>query len=98
VWEDAWRASSGERAVFLQGLIQIAAGFLKWQRGQPRGMTALLDKGQDKLQRVGPRFERVKVKELLDALGAWRGRNPESTGGSPEDPACRATPRLVRQP
>src|SRR5512145_2639201 len=33
VWEDAWRESEGDVRLFLQGLIQIAAGFVKLQRG-----------------------------------------------------------------
>ncbi len=36
-WEDAWRTNPGEPAYFLHGLIQIAAGFVKLQRGEPRG-------------------------------------------------------------
>ena len=53
-WEAIWRTNPGEPAYFLHGLIQIAAGFVKLQRGEPKGAAALLAKGARKLERFSP--------------------------------------------
>ena len=53
-WEAIWRMNPGEPAYFLHGLIQIAAGFVKLQRGEPKGAAALLAKGARKLERFSP--------------------------------------------
>ncbi len=42
VWEGAWRTHPGEPAYFLHGLIQIAAGFVKLQRGAPAAGIAAI--------------------------------------------------------
>jgi hypothetical protein len=94
VWEDAWRVSSGDRAIFLQGLIQIAAGYVKWQRGQPRGMAALLEKGAEKLVPLQPRFEGVELDGLLGSLAIWCGTAPQATERR-ADPACACDPPLI---
>ncbi len=54
VWEDGWRKADGEDRLLLQGLIQVAAGFHKLQRGQQAGSVALLGRGMEKLAAVGP--------------------------------------------
>ena len=71
VWEDSWRASEGEVRIFLQGLIQIAAGFVKLQRGEPRGMLLLLDAGAEKLRRLTPSAWGVDIGGLLLAVSTW---------------------------
>lgn len=45
-WEAAWKRSCtpDERAVY-KGLAQIAAGYVHWQRGNPRGAATLLRRG-----------------------------------------------------
>ncbi|MBI2070094.1 MAG: DUF309 domain-containing protein [Elusimicrobia bacterium] len=50
-WEDCWRRQSDENVrVFLQGLIQIAAGFYKFlEQGNPGGARYLLERGLEKL-------------------------------------------------
>ena len=48
-WEELWREAVGPRRTFLQGLIQIAAGFLKDQRGAPESAARLLEMGLEKL-------------------------------------------------
>ena len=86
VWEDAWRESTGEPAIFLQGLIQIAAAFVKLQRRQPRGMAALLDAGADKLRPIPNRRYRVDHAALLAALPAWhQAAERMMAGGAPDD-------------
>lgn len=72
VWEDAWRAHEGDDALFLQGLIQVAAGFVKLQRGQPRGAAALLDRAATKLEPFSPGLHGVDLAGLIASAGHWK--------------------------
>lgn len=49
VWEDAWREEQGEARLLLQGLIQVAAGYLKAAQGRPSGAVRLFGAGLSKL-------------------------------------------------
>jgi hypothetical protein len=97
VWEDAWRVSAGDRALLLQGLIQVAAGFVKWQRRQASGMVALLDKGVEKLSRLEGRFEGVGVSEFLGAIAAWRSSPARIPESSPDPRIPGVLPRIIRR-
>ena len=70
-WEDAWRTHPGEPAYFLHGLIQIAAGFVKLQRGEPRGAALNLEKGAAKLRRFVPGRHGLDVEALLASVERW---------------------------
>lgn len=96
-WEDAWRAESGDRALFLQGLIQVAAAFVKLQRGAPSGMVALLDKGWEKLERLDPADQPVDLVLLENDVARWRAEGVRllEAGGGDWDAA--ALPRLRRR-
>ncbi len=72
VWEGAWRRTDGDERRFLQGLIQVAAGFVKWQRGQSRGMADLFAKGIEKLDPFRPVHLRVDIAALLDEVTVWQ--------------------------
>lgn len=98
VWEDSWRASEGEARLFLQGLIQIAAGFVKLQRGEPRGMLLLLDAGAAKLRRVAPPSWGVDIDGLLEAVCIWMtvGRRMMETGDRVFE--AKALPQLRLRP
>ena len=72
VWEEAWRRTAGDEARFLQGLIQVAAALVKWQRGQSRGMTDLFAKGCEKLTPFRPVHQGLDLAALLDAVADWR--------------------------
>ncbi len=55
LWEDAWRALEGsdrlDERLFMQGLIQLAAGLHHLQEQRPGPAATLLRKGLDKLSR-----------------------------------------------
>ena len=53
-WESLWRNCNAGSACrkFLQGLIQLAAGLLKWHQGNERGMAKLAHKAADNLHRL----------------------------------------------
>lgn len=49
-WEEGWMEEEGQTRLFLQGLIQVAAGYYKATvQRQPRGCVKLLKSGLDKL-------------------------------------------------
>lgn len=50
VWEDAWRRERGEPRLFLQGLIQVAAGLHHLQNGNKTGALSLFRKAVEKLR------------------------------------------------
>lgn len=52
-WEDAWQVEEGEVKLFLQGLIQVAAGLYKIEQNVPRGCASLLSTALEKLLHVG---------------------------------------------
>ncbi|MFQ5876280.1 MAG: DUF309 domain-containing protein [Acidobacteriota bacterium] len=89
VWEDAWRVRSGDPARFLQGLIQVAAGFVKLQRRQPRGARALLERAHEKLRPFAPCAHGLDIERLLDSVAAWERVAEAMIRG--EDPAIDAS-------
>ncbi len=54
LWEEAWRDLAGTERLFLQGLIQIAAGLHHLQEGRPGPAASLLRKGLDKITSCAP--------------------------------------------
>jgi predicted metal-dependent hydrolase len=80
-WEEAWLEEDGEVRLFLQGLIQVAAGYHKATvQLQPNGCVKLLRSGLDKLQPLPPEFLGVSLgrfvpeveRTLLEAR-RWQG-------------------------
>jgi len=52
-WEEAWMEEEGDARLFLQGLIQVAAGYYKaFVQAQPVGCVKLLGTGLEKLRSV----------------------------------------------
>jgi uncharacterized protein len=54
-WEALWKLEprTAPPALFLQGLIQIAAGFIKWNQGNAHGTSLLHGHGCRKLRALG---------------------------------------------
>lgn len=95
VWEDAWRIEKGEPAYFLHGLIQVAAGFVKLQRGEPKGASSLLAKGAAKLERFVPRRYGVDLEDLLLSVHRWRQDASDMLASGRTDFDPFALPRLA---
>lgn len=56
--EGAWKRCEGQEKIMLQGLIQAAAGFHKWELGSPAGYAELLGKAIQKLSKIrDPRYD-----------------------------------------
>ncbi|MGQ0796740.1 MAG: DUF309 domain-containing protein [Methanobacteriota archaeon] len=89
VWEDLWRRERGEPRLFLQGLIQVAAGFHHYRSGNVRGALALMDKALAKLRRYPPYYMGVDSDSLLAAVQRARdllSKPQGSHGGDPDIP------------
>lgn len=74
VLEDVWRREHGESRLFLQGLIQICAGFHHFQNGNPRGAAELLLRGSDKMRRYPAGYLGLDSAHLLGAVDECRER------------------------
>jgi uncharacterized protein len=93
-WEEAWMEEEGDTRLFLQGLIQVAAGYYKaFGQGQPVGCVKLLGTGLDKLRPLDTGFGGIalaafvaQVERTLVSARAWQA------GGSPID--ASNVPRL----
>ncbi|HET6278394.1 MAG TPA: DUF309 domain-containing protein [Candidatus Polarisedimenticolia bacterium] len=94
VWEEAWRQETGERRRFLQGLIQVAAGFVKLQRRQPRGARALLERGAENLREHADGDPGLDLPPLLESVSRWRDVADGMTESGAFDPGKLAPPRL----
>jgi predicted metal-dependent hydrolase len=79
-WEEAWLEEDGDVRLFLQGLIQVAAGYHKATvQLQPNGCVKLLTSGLAKLERLPSLFLEVelatfmeRVRMTLAAAERWR--------------------------
>lgn len=86
VLEPPWKAADEPLRTFLQGLIQIAAGFHHRSQGNLRGAESLLREGLARLHPFSPAAYRVDVRALLAAVETALGALDEE----PSEP-----PRLV---
>ncbi len=70
-WEDLWRAEKGPRRRHLQGLIQLAAAFVKLQQGNPKGTRMLLAKATENLAGVSADAFGLRMDAVLEAVARW---------------------------
>jgi predicted metal-dependent hydrolase len=68
--EEIWLEDHGEDRRFYQGIIQVAAGYFKWQQGVPAGALKLWRMGLEKIEPYGPIYLGVDVASLVDAVKA----------------------------
>lgn len=88
-WEGLWHVSKGERlqALFLQGLIQCAAAWLKVPMQQPRGVERLSQLALEKLDEIaratrGP-YMGLDLVPFTDAVRAFAASQPGAIDGYP---------------
>jgi predicted metal-dependent hydrolase len=84
VWEEIWLVETEPEKTFLQGLIQLAAAFHHYERGNPSGAESLLASGIVKLSRFPERHHGLSIGELRAAAKQWarllgEEKNPGST-------------------
>jgi hypothetical protein len=75
-WEEAWRRESGARRLLLQGLILVAAGWLKRDAGNAQGAWTLFSRALERLQPLPSRCEGVDVGGLRPQVVLWREGGP----------------------
>ena len=70
-WESVWLAAQEPEKTFLQGLIQVAAAFHHFQRGNCAGTISLLRSALRRLDRYPEVFAGVVVAPLRVAIRLW---------------------------
>ena len=70
--EEVWLKTEGEEKLFLHGLIQIAAAFHHYSRGNSAGFRSLLEKGLGKLKHFEATMNGVDLANLRQQIQPWR--------------------------
>ena len=66
--EEIWLEEHGEERRFYQGIIQIAAGYFKWEQGVPAGAIKLWHSGLEKLSPYPPAYLGINVESFIRAV------------------------------
>ena len=75
-WEEVWLHEHGHRRLLLQGLILVAAGWLKRDAGNARGAWTLFSRALARLESLPPACEGVDVGRLRPQVAGWREGGP----------------------
>jgi predicted metal-dependent hydrolase len=70
-WESVWLAAQEPEKTLLQGLIQVAASFHHFQRGNCAGTISLLRSALRRLDRYPEVFAGIEVAPLRVILSSW---------------------------
>ncbi|MGB6831593.1 MAG: DUF309 domain-containing protein [Terracidiphilus sp.] len=70
-WESVWLRAADPEKTFLQALIQIAAAFHHFQRGNFIGTASLLRRAQRRLQAYPAAFGGLDVEAIRLSVKAW---------------------------
>jgi predicted metal-dependent hydrolase len=95
VLEEVWRQEHGEPRLFLQGLIQVCAGYHHFQNGNLVGAVTLLQRGADKMGRYPPRYLGIDTAGLIARIETDR-RRIEAIQSGVGDGASVDFPRIER--
>jgi hypothetical protein len=101
VWEEIWLVEAEPEKTFLQGLIQLAAAYHHYERGNPSGAESLLASGIVKLSRFPEHHRGLSIGELRATAKQWarllgEGKSP-SAKTVPRIEFCKAKPPDSRQ-
>lgn len=66
--EEIWQEEHGEDRKFYQGIIQIAAGYYKFEQEVPAGAIKLWRLGLEKLEAYGPVHLGVNIESFMEAV------------------------------
>lgn len=89
-WEEIWLSSPEPEKTFLQGIIQVAAAFHHYGRGNTKGTVSLLVAGLRRLDQFPAVHNRLELEALREAARIWTARL--ATG---LDPGSAALPRIM---
>ena len=70
-WEEIWLPSPDPEKTFLQGIIQVAAAFHHYTRGNRAGAQSLLRAGLKKLDPFPETHRGLQLEELRAAARRW---------------------------
>ena len=70
-WEEIWLAAPEPEKTFLQGMIQVAAAFHHYTRGNIRGSRSLLAAGLKKLESFPSDHRGIRLDEIRGAVKEW---------------------------
>lgn len=68
VWEDLWHDLVGEEKNLVQGLIQIAAAYLKLEQGNRSACRKLFEKALARIDAAGDQARQPGVQRLLEVV------------------------------
>lgn len=89
-WESEWLRAAEPEKTFLQALIQIAAAFHHFERGNRVGAASLLRAAQRKLDSYPPTFGGLDVEAIRQSVRDWRAAlNAQNPGPQLAFPAIR---------
>jgi len=91
--EEIWLEEHGEDRAFYQGIIQIAAGYFKWEQGVLIGAIKLWRSGLAKLSAYPPSHLGVKLDAFIEGVES-NLREVEVVHQSGGDPPSLNVPRL----
>ncbi|MGA7922120.1 MAG: DUF309 domain-containing protein [Candidatus Acidiferrales bacterium] len=91
VWEEIWLIEQEPERTFLQGLIQIAAAFHHFRRGNSDGAETLLAAGIVKITRFPAEHHGIAVEDLREVAKSWAQRL-----GEKQNPADQDIPTIQR--
>ncbi len=74
VLEEVWHRERGEPRLFLQGLIQVCAGFHHFQNGNLIGAGELLQRGTDKMHKYPDHYLGLDSARLIREVDGCRER------------------------
>ncbi len=90
VWEEIWLVEAEPEKTFLQGLIQLAAAFHHYCRGNPAGAESLLAAGIVKLSRFSKHHCGLEIEALRASAKEWA-----RALGAGQMPAAHNLPRIT---
>ena len=94
VWEEVWLVEDEPEKTFLQGIIQIAAAFHHYRRGNSDGAESLLAAGIVKISRFPAQHRGLAIHNLRDEARLWaRALGEMQRPGDEKLPAIRRADR-----
>jgi uncharacterized protein len=72
-WESVWLRATEPEKTFLQALIQVAAAFHHFERGNRVGAASLLRAAQRRLDPYPAEFGGLDVEAIRQSVHAWLG-------------------------
>ena len=82
-WELVWLPAPEPDKTFLQGIIQVSAGFHHYTESNPVGARSLLRRGLAKLERFPDGYRGLRLEDLRAAARAWLAALDGQAGAMP---------------